>query len=223
VIFTVPEDQLPLVRQKLKDKKPLKVDAYDRSMTTKLATGTLLTVDNQIDATTGTDKLKAVFPNKDNALFPNQFVNVQLVLENRPNVLVIPAAAQQMGNSGNFVYVIKKDNTVDVRNIPNAISQGSQLLLDKGLKPNERVVIDGQEKIHAGSKVVVSKGTPAGKSDGAAAGAKAGKSGSAATDDSDSATPTKTAGKAGAKGDGSDGGKIKGAKNPAGGAAGDTQ
>lgn len=158
VIFTVPEDQLPLVRQKLVARKPLKVDAYDRTMATKLATGTLLTVDNQIDASTGTDKLKAVFTNKDNSLFPNQFVNVQLTLEEKPNVLVIPAAAMQMGNAGNFVYVVKADSTVEARPIPSVITQGSLLLLDGGVKPGERVVIDGQEKIHVGSKVVISKG-----------------------------------------------------------------
>jgi len=189
VIFTVPEDQLPLVRQKMLAKKPLTVEAYDRSMTTKLGTGTLLTVDNQIDATTGTDKLKAVFANKDNALFPNQFVNIQLILEERPNVLVIPSAALQMGNTGNFVYAVKKDNTVEARPIPNAVTQGSLLLLDSGVKPGERVVVDGQEKIHAGSKVVVSKGAP-GKGD-AGGGAKSqasGKAGKTATPD-DSATP----------------------------------
>jgi multidrug efflux system membrane fusion protein len=167
-----------------------------------------------------------------------------LVLEDRPNVLVIPAAALQMGNSGNFVYVVKKDNTVDVRNIPNPIIQGSQLLLDKGLKPGERVVIDGQEKIHAGSKVVVSKGAPAGKGDGAGGGGKGdagsdggagggkakggGKGGkadaAAAADDSDSAAPTgKGKGKAGGKGDGSASGKGKGAKKASGDAAGDAQ
>lgn len=158
VIFTVPEDQLPLVRKKLLGGKPLVVEAYDRTMTGKLATGTLLTVDNQIDPTTGTDRLKAIFPNKDNALFPNQFVNIRLELEERPNELVLPAAAQQMGNAGNFVYVIKKDQTVEARNIPNGITQGSLLLLDSGVKPGERVVIDGQEKIHAGSKVSIGKG-----------------------------------------------------------------
>jgi membrane fusion protein, multidrug efflux system len=158
VIFTVPEDQLPLVRQKLLAKEPLKVEAFDRTMITKLATGTLLTVDNQIDATTGTDKLKAVFVNKDNALFPNQFVNIRLTLEERPNVLVIPASALQMGNAGNFIYVVKADNTVEARPIPDALAQGSLLVLDRGVKPGERVVIDGQEKIHAGSKIVVSKG-----------------------------------------------------------------
>ena len=162
VIFTVPEDQLPLVRQKILSKKPLKVEAYDRSMANKLATGTLLTVDNQIDSTTGTDKLKAVFANKDNALFPNQFVNMRLVLEDRPNVLVIPSAATQMGNAGNFVYVVKADNTVETRPIPNGITQGSLLLLDAGVKPGERIVVDGQEKIHAGSKVVIGKGGPGG-------------------------------------------------------------
>jgi multidrug efflux system membrane fusion protein len=165
VIFTVPEDQLPLVRHKLLARKPLKVDAFDRAMATKLASGTLLTVDSQIDATTGTDKLMAVFANKDNSLFPNQFVNIQLTLEERPNVLVVPAAALQMGNTGNFVCVVKADNSVESRQIPNATTQGSLLLADSGLKSGERIVIDGQEKIHVGSKVIISKGG-AGKGDG---------------------------------------------------------
>lgn len=221
VIFTVPEDQLPQVRKKLLSGKPMKVDAYDRSMTTKIATGTLLTVDNQIDATTGTDKLKAVFPNKDNALFPNQFVNIQLELEERPDMLVLPAAAQQMGNSGNFVYVIKKDLTVEAHNIPNGISQGSLLLLDSGLKPGQRVVIDGQEKIHAGSKVTISKG---GGGAGGGAGGGGGKAGDAGTGAGKGAgagggDDVAPAGKSGGKGKG----KGKGPHPPSGQAPGDAQ
>jgi multidrug efflux system membrane fusion protein len=108
VVFTLPEDQLPQVQQALRKGAKLTVEAYDRSQTTLLATGKLLTLDNQIDTTTGTDKVKAVFDNKDNALFPNQFVNVRLILEQRPDTLVIPAAAVQTGSQGNFVYVVKK-------------------------------------------------------------------------------------------------------------------
>jgi membrane fusion protein, multidrug efflux system len=222
VIFTVPEDQLPVVRKKLMAKKPLLVEAYDRTLTTKLATGTLLTVDNQIDATTGTDKLKAIFPNKDGALFPNQFVNVRLKLEDRPDVLVLPAAAMQMGNAGNFVYVVKADNTVEARPVGSGTTQGPQVLLDGGLKPGERVVIDGQEKIHAGSKIVIGKGAPA-KADASAgddvkgkAGTKGGK-GTAGGDASASDDAT-SGGRAGGKGKG----KGKGAANT-GDSAGDTQ
>ncbi|WP_074653110.1 efflux RND transporter periplasmic adaptor subunit [Terriglobus roseus] len=108
VIFTLPEDQLPAVFEHMRGGHKLVAEAWDRSNSTKLATGTLLTIDNQIDTTTGTAKVKAVFDNADNSLFPNQFVNIHLVLENRPNSLVIPAAAIQTGNGGSFVYVIDR-------------------------------------------------------------------------------------------------------------------
>ena len=107
VIFTLPEDQLPPVQQAMLKGAKLSVEAYDRSETTHLATGKLLTLDNQIDTTTGTDKVKAVFDNKDNALFPNQFVNVRLILQQRDDALVIPSAAVQSGSQGTFVYVVK--------------------------------------------------------------------------------------------------------------------
>jgi len=107
VIFTLPEDQLPTVMETMRGGHKLVVEAYDRSESTKLATGSLLTLDNEIDTTTGTVKAKAVFDNKDGALFPNQFVNVRLILEERPNSLVMPAAAVQSGASGTFVYLLK--------------------------------------------------------------------------------------------------------------------
>ena len=108
VIFTLPEDQLPEVLELVRSGKKLDVEAYDRSESTHLASGTLLTLDNQIDSTTGTDKVKAVFPNKDGALFPNQFVNVRLVLQERQNALVVPASAIQTGSQGSFVYEVKQ-------------------------------------------------------------------------------------------------------------------
>ncbi len=108
VIFTLPEDQLPQVQQPLRKGTRLEVEAYDRSQTTLLATGKLLTLDNQIDTATGTDKIKAVFDNKDGALFPNQFVNVRLILQQRPDTLVIPSAAVQTGSEGSFVFVMKE-------------------------------------------------------------------------------------------------------------------
>ncbi len=107
VIFTLPEDQLPTVIQTMRSGKKLVVEAYDRSDATHLATGALLTLDNQIDTTTGTVKAKAVFDNKDGALFPNQFVNIRLILEERPNSLVMPATALQSGANGTFVYLVK--------------------------------------------------------------------------------------------------------------------
>jgi len=113
VIFTLPEDQLPEVRRSFVEGKMLAVEAYDRSQTTLLATGKLLTLDNQIDTATGTDRAKAIFDNKDGALFPNQFVNVRLILQRRPDTIVIPAAAVQMGSQGNFVYVVKKGDPLN--------------------------------------------------------------------------------------------------------------
>ncbi|MCL2660754.1 MAG: efflux RND transporter periplasmic adaptor subunit, partial [Acidobacteriaceae bacterium] len=107
VIFTLPEDQLPQVLDLMKGGRTLTVDAYDRAAQTHLATGKVLTVDNQIDTTTGTVKVKAVFDNKDGALFPNQFVNIRLILQQRENSLVVPAAAVQTGAQGSFVYVVK--------------------------------------------------------------------------------------------------------------------
>ena len=107
MIFILPEDQLPQVQQPLRKGTRLDVEAYDRSQTTLLATGKLLTLDNQIDTATGTDKVKAVFDNKDGALFPNQFVNVRLILQQRPDTLVIPSAAVQTGSQGSFVFVMK--------------------------------------------------------------------------------------------------------------------
>ena len=109
VYFTLPENQLPQVLHKLAADKRMPVDAYDRGDVQKLASGELLTADNQIDTTTGTDKLKAVFDNKDEALFPNQFVNIHLVMENRPNALVVPSAAIQTGLQGSYVWVIDTD------------------------------------------------------------------------------------------------------------------
>jgi len=163
VIFTLPEQQLPEVRKRLAAGQMLIADAYDRGNSTKLAGGTLLTIDNQIDATTGMDKLKAVFTNKDQALFPNQFVNIRLILEQRPNVSVIPAAAVQSSSSGSFVYVVGKDDkgntVVNPRPIVSTLTEGALVLIDSGLQPGEQVVIDGQEKLRPGSKVIANNNT----------------------------------------------------------------
>ncbi len=126
VIFTLPEDQLPQVFQHIKGGHHLGVEAWDRGNQQKLATGSLLTVDNQIDTTTGTAKLKAVFDNHDGALYPNQFVNIRLVLENRQNALTIPAAALQTGTNGSFVYVIDMQHPVSPEQTPAAAGQGDR-------------------------------------------------------------------------------------------------
>lgn len=155
VIFTLPEDQLPQVVQLLRQGRTLTVLAYDRSDTHLLDTGKLLTMDNQIDPTTGTDKLKAVFPNQNDVLFPNQFVNARLVVQQRDNAIVIPVAALQHGSQGDFVYLVDPDtNTVSVQTIKVAMTEGQDLLVDSGLSAGQQVVIDGQEKLRPGSKVV---------------------------------------------------------------------
>src|SRR5262249_43387927 len=148
----LPEDQLPTVAQHMK-KGVLSVDALARDNQTLLASGRLLTIDNQIDQTTGTGRLKAQFNNPDNSLWPNQFVNVRLMLETRKNSTVIPSAAVLRGPQGTFVYVVKPDKTVEVRPVTVSLSQNNQALIASGLGPGESVVTDGQDKLQGGSKV----------------------------------------------------------------------
>jgi multidrug efflux system membrane fusion protein len=200
VVFTLPEDHLPDVLDLTRKGKTLVVEAYDRSGADKLATGKVLTVDNQIDTTTGTVKVKAIFDNADGALFPNQFVNIRLILEQRQNAIVIPAAALLSGSSGNFVYVVKpgdppaelqtvrpevSDGSGKNRRQPGAtksgadaagdaqknqpkfyaesrtvkvdLTEGTQIILASGLKADESIVVDGQEKLRNGSRVIPRK------------------------------------------------------------------
>ena len=154
VVFALAEDHLPAVFERLKAGKPLVVEAFDREQKRKLATGTLLTVDNQIDPTTGTVRLKAVFPNDDSALFPNQFVNARLLLDTKQGSIVVPSAAIQRGPKGTFVYVVNEaDQTVSVRAVTVGVSQGEDTSIDTGLASGETVVVDGTEKLREGSKV----------------------------------------------------------------------
>ncbi|HVR25193.1 MAG TPA: efflux RND transporter periplasmic adaptor subunit, partial [Candidatus Polarisedimenticolia bacterium] len=152
VIFTLPEDQLPTVSQHMKN-STLEVEAYSRDDQTKLATGKLMTIDNQIDQTTGTAKLKAVFDNKDNQLWPNQFVNANLLLETRNNSTVLPTAAILRGPQGAFVYAVKSDNTVEARTVAISLTQGNTTVIASGLNPGDTVVTDGQDKLQTGSKI----------------------------------------------------------------------
>lgn len=189
VIFTLPEDHLPEVLDLTRQGRKLTVEAYDRSGATHLATGSVLTVDNQIDTTTGTVKVKAVFDNKDGALFPNQFVNVRLVLQQRPNAIVIPTAALLSGSEGNYVYMVKPgDPPADLQpanpgaseggsrqgganagagaaqNQPHFyvvaqpvkvdLTEGSQVILSGGVTAGDTIVVDGQEKLRSGSRVI---------------------------------------------------------------------
>lgn len=159
VLFNLPEDQLPEVLRRLHSGAKMRVDAYDRDQRHKLAEGTLLTVDNQIDQTTGTSKLKAVFPNTNFALFPNQFVNARLWLDTQKNVVVVPAVAVQRGPAESFVYVLQPDNTVAVRDVKVGMTQGNDVSIDEGVKPGDRVVVDGAERLTEGMKVAVTEGT----------------------------------------------------------------
>jgi multidrug efflux system membrane fusion protein len=155
VIFTIAEDSLPPVMNKLKTGEPLPVEAYDREGKRHLATGSLLTVDNQIDPTTGTVRLKAVFPNDNNELFPNQFVNARLLLDVKQGTTLIPTVAIQRGPQGTFVYVVKGDQTVEVRPVTVGVTHLDEASIDKGLTPEEQVVVDGTEKLREGSKVEI--------------------------------------------------------------------
>ena len=152
VIFTLPEDQLPSVARRM-SKATLQVDALSRDDQTKLATGKLLTIDNQIDQTTGTAKLKAVFENKDSQLWPNQFVNANLLLETRKNSTVLPTAAILRGPQGTFVYAVKPDKTVEARPVTVSLTQGNTTSVSSGLNPGDMVVTDGQDKLQTGSVV----------------------------------------------------------------------
>jgi len=152
VIFTLPEDQLQTVSKHMRN-STLQVDAYARDNQTKLATGKLQTIDNQIDQTTGTAKLKAVFDNIDNQLWPNQFVNANLLLETRKNSTVLPTAAILRGPQGTFVYSLKPDKTVEARLIGISLTQGNITTITSGLNPGDLVVTDGQDKLQTGSKV----------------------------------------------------------------------
>jgi len=152
VIFTLPEDQLQTVAQHMKN-ATLQVEAYSRDDQTKLATGKLLTIDNQIDQTTGTAKLKAVFDNKDNQLWPNQFVNAALLLYTQKNSTVVPTAAIQRGPQGAFVYAVKPDKTVEARNVSISLTQGNTTVVASGVSPGDTVVTDGQDKLQTGSRI----------------------------------------------------------------------
>jgi membrane fusion protein, multidrug efflux system len=173
VIFSLPQDNLQAVSQHM-SKGRLAVDAYSRDDLTKIATGFLTTIDNQIDVTTGTGKLKAVFDNRDRSLWPNQFVNVHLLLEVKKNNIVVPSAAIQRGPQGTYVFVVKPDNTAEMRNVALSISQGNLTAISQGLKSGEAVVTDGQDKLQPGTKVAVRGPGAGGQNGGQASGGQAG-------------------------------------------------
>lgn len=176
VIFTIPADQLPQVLRQKQSGQQLPVDAFDRDLKNKLASGTLLALDNQIDQTTGTVKIKAIFPNENLALYANQFVNARLLVDTLSGVVLVPTAAIQRSPQSTFVFVIKPDSTVDMRNVEVQMTQGDETAIRKGIAPGETVVTDGVDKLQPGSKVALATpGAAAGQSDNAAGGQEQGK------------------------------------------------
>jgi len=157
VLFTIPEDNVPQVTQKLRAGAHLRADAYNRDNSRKLASGALWTLDNQIDPTTGTSKLKAVFDNADSALFPQQFVNIRLLVDTLPNQLVVPNVAVQNGQQGAFVYVVDDDSKVHLRTVQVGVSTETSSQILNGLKDGDRVVVDGTDRLIEGATVRVRK------------------------------------------------------------------
>jgi multidrug efflux system membrane fusion protein len=173
VIFALPEDNLIAVSQRLKSGDPLVATAYDRANTTQLATSQKATLDNLIDTTTGTFKVRAEFANDDGALFPNQFVNIHVLVNELKDVTVAPSNAIQYGSAGSFVYVLGQDSTVAVRPVKTGATDGTQVQILEGVQLGEQVVTDGVDRLKDGAKVVVAKGQPgAGGKHGPAGGGK---------------------------------------------------
>jgi multidrug efflux system membrane fusion protein len=153
VIYPVPEDNVPRIVKRMQGGQELAVEAFDRSGKNKLATGRMLTIDNQIDTTTGTVKLKAEFPNQDAALFPNQFVNVRMAVETRQDVTLVPSAAIQRGAPGTFVFLVKQDHSVGMTPVKLGAVEGENTEVQSGVAPGNLVVVDGADKLRDGSKV----------------------------------------------------------------------
>jgi membrane fusion protein, multidrug efflux system len=190
VIFPVAEDNLPQITRRLKVAKALPVTAFDRSGSIKLGTGELKILDNQIDTTTGTLKLRAEFANQEDTLFPNQFVNIELLVDTMRGVTVMPTAAVQRGAPGTFVYLVNADQTVTVRPVTLGPSHGDTVAIDKGLSPGDRVVIDGADKLRNGAKVVArDEGASAPAAAPPAAGAPAAAAGAVGSGEAPAAAP----------------------------------
>ena len=167
-VFTIPQDSLPEVLKRMRSGVSLPVDAYDREQKTRLASGTLLTVDNQIDPTTGTIKLKAQFPNEDGALFPNQFVNVRLQLDTLRGATLIPSSAVQRSAQGTYVYVLKDDRTVSLRQVKTGAVDGESVAIESGVSPGDTVVVEGSDRLRDGAKAEVPDSTASSADDGGA-------------------------------------------------------
>lgn len=155
VVYTIPQDSLPRLLGELRRGDKIEVEAWDREQKNKLVTGVLITPDNQVDVTTGTVKLKAQFPNDNGALFPNQFVNVRMVVDVLKDVTVIPAAAVQTGPQGTVVYVVKEDSSVSMRPVKLGPAEGELVMVENGVNPGDRVVTDGIDRLREGAKVEI--------------------------------------------------------------------
>ena len=160
VVFTTPEDNLPQIAARLKSGAELKVTVLDRANVNQLMSGTLTTYDSQIDVTTGTIKMRATFANPNGVLFPNQFVNVRLLVDTMTGVALAPNASIQIGPSGNFVYVLNPNSTVSMRDVVVGPTDGHRTAISSGLKAGEKVVIDGVDRLRDGAKVTLSEAAP---------------------------------------------------------------
>ncbi|HLJ50430.1 MAG TPA: MdtA/MuxA family multidrug efflux RND transporter periplasmic adaptor subunit [Bryobacteraceae bacterium] len=165
-LFTIPEDNIPPVVQKLKAGAKLPVVAYNRDYSKTLDTGYLETIDNEIDPQTGTSRLKAIFPNRSGVLFPNEFVNIRVLVDTLHNQVIAPAVAIQRGQQATFVYLIKADSTVEVRPVTVGVTADENVVIQSGLEGGESVVVDGADKLEAGSKVRVRPPTAGSQSGG---------------------------------------------------------
>jgi len=154
-LFTIPQDNLPIVLSRLRAGERIPVEAYDREQKRRLATGTLITVDNQIDPATGTVRLKAQFGNGDGKLFPNQFVNIRMLVDTVRGATIVPGAAVQRGAKGTFVYVVKADSTVAMRPVRLGTTDGDNVQVDSGVSAGERVVIEGTDRLRDGATVTI--------------------------------------------------------------------
>jgi membrane fusion protein, multidrug efflux system len=159
VLFTLPEDNLQAIAKRIQSGAVLPATAFDRSGINKIADGTLQTFDSQIDPTTGTIKLRAEFPNEAETLYPNQFVNVRLLLDTHKDVIVMSTAGIQRGIPGTFVYLVNADNTVSVRPVKLGVTEGDRVEVLSGLMPGDRIVVDGADKLRDGAKVIVRSAT----------------------------------------------------------------
>ena len=175
ILFTIPQDNLQPVLARMRTGEKIPVEVYDREQKAKLDSGALLTVDNQIDTTTGTVRLKAQVPNEEGLLFANQFVNVRMLVDTRSDAITVPSAAIQRGAQGIFVYVVNEDQTVTMRPVKTGVIEGNRIVVETGVKAGERVVTDGMDRLRDGMKVEIANRERGGKGDAKGGARKGGK------------------------------------------------